>query len=66
MKNAVTLLDLERKFIICMMDFIEALPMEYEPILRRLPEINEEDFWSNGGFKDKLKDKLKTFNTEEK
>lgn len=58
MKNTVALTDLERKFILTMMDFIHELPTEYDVVLRRLPQIDEEDFWSIDGFKDKLKRKL--------
>jgi predicted nuclease of restriction endonuclease-like (RecB) superfamily len=59
MKNTVALTDLEREFILTMMDFVHELPEEFDLVLRRLPQIDEEDFWCIGGFRDKLEKKLK-------
>lgn len=59
MKNTVALTDLEREFILTMMDFVHELPTEFDVVLRRLPQIDEEDFWSIDGFRDKLEKKLK-------
>ena len=58
MKNTVALTDLERKFILTMMDFIHSLPTDFDAVLRELPQINEEEFWVVGGFRDKLEKKL--------
>lgn len=50
--------DLEKKFILTMMDYIEDMPTDYDGVLSRLPEIGEDDFWKEGGFKETLEEKL--------